>query len=111
MSYIHTEMDGVDVLSLADSIDLYSTPHIKKIIKNLLRNANCKIVLSMEKVTFIDSSGLGMLVNLFFESKQKGIRIKLANMSPEAKRIFVITKLIQNYEIYDTLEDAIKSFS
>ena len=111
MSYIHKEVNGIDILALEDSIDLYSTPPIKKFAKTLLRGPDGKIIITMEKVTFIDSSGLGMLVNLFFECKQKGIRVKLADMSSEAKRILTITKLTQNYEIHETLEDAINSFN
>lgn len=110
MSYVHKEVNGVDVVELEDSIDLYSTPQIKKFTKTLLKGPDRKIVITMERVTFIDSSGLGMLVNLFFECRQKGIGIKLANMSAEARRIFTITKLTENYEILDTLDDAIKSF-
>ena len=39
------------------------------------------------------------------------IQINEKNMSSEARRIFAITKLTQNYEIHETLEDAINSFN
>ncbi|MBP7281414.1 MAG: STAS domain-containing protein [Leptospiraceae bacterium] len=109
MSYSHKQVNGIDILTLEGSIDLYSTPLIKKFAKSLVKSPDKKIIITMESVTFIDSSGLGMLVNLFFECKQKGVGIKLASLSSEAKRIFSITKLTQNYEIYDSLESAIES--
>ncbi len=110
MSYIHKVINGIDVVELEESIDLYSTPMIKKFAKTLLTDPDRKIIVSLEKVTFIDSSGLGMLVNLFFECKQKEIPIRLTKLSEKAKKIFTISKLNENYEIYETLEDAIQSF-
>lgn len=109
MSYTHKEMNGVDVVELEDSIDLYSAPPIKKFLKTLLVSKNKKIVISLEKVTFLDSSGLGMLVNLFFECKQRDVIIKLANVSAEAGNIFRQTKMEKNFEIYKTVSEAIAS--
>jgi|JI8StandDraft_1071087.scaffolds.fasta_scaffold306015_1 anti-sigma B factor antagonist len=110
MSYIHKEINGADVVDLDGSIDLYSAPPVKKFLKSLLRNDNKKIIISLEKVTFLDSSGLGMLVNLFFECKQLEIGIKLANVSAEAKNVFRQTKMENNFEIYESLEEALASF-
>ncbi|HRG44656.1 MAG TPA: STAS domain-containing protein [Leptospiraceae bacterium] len=111
MNYSHSQIDNIDILELEESIDLYSTPTVKKFAKTLLNSPDRKIIVSLEKVTFIDSSGLGMLVNLFFECRQKDIPIRLAVLSEKAKKIFTISKLHENYEIYNSIEDAIQSFS
>ena len=110
MSYIHIEINSVDVVELEESIDLYSAPPIKKFLKTLVLNKNKKIVISLEKVTFLDSSGLGMLVNLFFECKQREVQIKLAKVSAEARNIFRQTKMENNFEIFETVNEAIASF-
>ncbi len=110
MSYTHRTIGGIDVIELEDSIDLYTAPLVKKFAKALLAKVDRKIIISLEKVTFIDSSGMGMLMNLFFECKQKGIPIKMANLSLKAKKIFSISKLNGNYEIFETIEDACQSF-
>ncbi len=110
MSYIHKEINGVDVVELDGPIDLYSAPPVKKSLKALLKSENKKIVISLEKVTFLDSSGLGMLVNLFFECKQREIGIKLANVSAEARNVFRQTKMENNFEIFNSVSEAIASF-
>ncbi|MBK8395834.1 MAG: STAS domain-containing protein [Leptospiraceae bacterium] len=110
MSYIHKEVNGVDVVELIEAIDLYSAPPIKKFLRTLLKSENKKIIISLEKVTFIDSSGLGMLVNLLFECQQREIRIKLANVSLESKNVFRQTKMQSNFEIFDTVNEALASF-
>lgn len=110
MNYNHKQINGVDVIELVDSIDLYSAPQIKKFAKTLLTDSERKIVISLEKTNFLDSSGLGMLVNLFFECRQREIQIKMASLSEKAKKIFVVAKLTDTYETYETLEEAMQSF-
>ncbi|HMV45694.1 MAG TPA: STAS domain-containing protein [Leptospiraceae bacterium] len=111
MNYTHSVVNGFQILDLIGSIDLYSTPLIKKFAKTLLLSAETKVIVSLEKVTFLDSSGLGMLANLFFECKQRSIPIVLANLSPAAKRILTLTKMTNSYQIFDSIEEAIQSIS
>ncbi|MBP7281410.1 MAG: STAS domain-containing protein [Leptospiraceae bacterium] len=110
MSYTHRVVSGVDVIELEDAIDLYSTPPIKKFLKTLIKDENKKIVISLEKVNFLDSSGLGMLVNLFFECRERKIRIKLAKVSLAAMNILRQSKTEGNFEIVSSVEYAIESF-
>jgi anti-sigma B factor antagonist len=110
MGYAHKVVVGVDVVELDDAVDLYSVPELKKFCRDLIKKENKKIVLGMEKLKFIDSSGLGMLVNLSHECKQNGVGLKIANMSIEAERTFNLTKMQDNFEIYKTINEAIRSF-
>lgn len=107
MSYKHKELNGIDLVSLEGAVDLYCTPDIKKFCRSLLKNENKKIILLMEKVDYIDSSGLGMLTNLHFECKQQDIKLKLAKLSPECEKIFSLTKMNRMFEICASAEDAI----
>ena len=110
MSYVHRKVVGVDVIELDESIDLYSVPELKKFCKELLKKESKRIVFNMEKLKFIDSSGLGMLVNLAHECKQTDVGLKLASMSVEAERTFNLTKMQNNFEIFPTVNEAIRSF-
>ena len=110
MAYSHRLVSGIDIVDISDSMDLYSVPDLKKFCKNLTHKEGVKILLTLEKVHFLDSSGLGMLTNLYFECQQKGIPLKLARLSAEAKRLFVLTKLEQSIPIYETEEDAISRY-
>lgn len=109
MSYAHKELEGVDYIELADEVDLYSTPELKKFCRELLNEGNKKIVISMEKLRFIDSSGLAMLVNLLHECKRLGVKLKLTNLSGEAEKTLTLTKLLSSFEITANLEEAIYS--
>jgi anti-sigma B factor antagonist len=110
MGYMHKKVVGVDVIELDDSVDLYSVPELKKFCKELIKKESKRIVINMEKLKFIDSSGLGMLVNLSHECKQTDVGLKLASMSVEAERTFNLTKMQSNFEIFGTVNEAIRSF-
>ncbi|HMV45695.1 MAG TPA: STAS domain-containing protein [Leptospiraceae bacterium] len=110
MPFSHKYISGVDVIDIEDSMDLYTVPEIKKFCRNLTFKENAKILLTLKKVNFMDSSGLGMLTNIFFECKQKAIPLKLADLSGEVRRMLSLTKLDLSFPIYETQEEAIKSF-
>lgn len=111
MSYTHRVVSGVDVVELEDSIDLYSAPPIKKFLRTLMKDENKKIVISLEKVSFLDSSGLGMLMNLHFECKERQINFKLASVSSQAMHNLRQAKIEGNFEIVPYVRNAIESFS
>lgn len=110
MGYTHKRVVGVEVVELEDEVDLYTVPELKKFCKELLKKESKRIVIGMEKLKFIDSSGLGMLANLSHECKQASVGLKLANLSPEAERTFNLTKMQDNFEIFATVNEAIRSF-
>ena len=111
MAYSHSLVSGIDIVYVEDSMDLYSVPALKKFCKTLIKDENTKIILVLKKVHFLDSSGLGMLTNIFFECQQKGIPLKFANLSSEVKRMFALTKLDKSLRIYETEEEAISDFN
>jgi anti-sigma B factor antagonist len=110
MSYKHKVVIGVDVIEFEESVDLYSVPEIKKFCKEVIKKENKKIVMNLEKLKFIDSSGLGMLVNLKHECGENGAVLKLAALSVEAERLFNLTKMQNNFDIYPTVNEAIRAF-
>lgn len=110
MGYSHKVIVGVDLVEFTDSMDLYSVPDMKRIFKELIKKENKRILISMEKLKFIDSSGLGMLANLSHECKQNGVKLILAALSPEIDKIFSTTKFKENFEVYPTINEAIRAF-
>ena len=69
------------------------------------------ILFDMSKMTHIDSSGLGALVSILQWINTRGGVIKLACVQPRPKIVFEITKVYRVFEIFDTVADALASFS
>ena len=82
---------------------------LREQIKSLLPESK-DIVLHLGEVTFIDSSGLGMLVRLLASARAAGGDIKLCNVPSEIHHTLRITNLITLFETHETQLEAISTF-
>jgi anti-anti-sigma factor len=65
------------------------------------------VVLQLDQVEFVDSSGLGALVRLMQAARSKGGDLKLCGVPPKMRKTLEMTNLLQQFEIYDAIEEAI----
>jgi anti-sigma B factor antagonist len=65
------------------------------------------IVLQLDQVEFIDSSGLGALMRLMQAARAKGGDLKLSGLPPNIHKMLELTKLLSQFETYDSSEEAI----
>jgi anti-sigma B factor antagonist len=79
-------------------------------INHMLDEGTLKVVIDLEKVKRMNSSGLGILINALTTYKQNGGELKLANPAPVVKNLLDITKLKDIFEVYDETASAINSF-
>ncbi|MDF7823967.1 STAS domain-containing protein [Pontiellaceae bacterium B12227] len=67
-------------------------------------------VIDLEKVDFMDSAGLGTLIAVLKRISEHGGDMKIANLQKKPRMVFEITRAYKVFEIYETVEDAIKGF-
>jgi anti-sigma B factor antagonist len=65
------------------------------------------VVLLMNHVEFVDSSGLGALMRLVQAARAKGGDMKLCGVPPRIRKVLELTHLLQQFETYDSIEEAI----
>src|SRR5271168_3937385 len=65
------------------------------------------VVLQLDGVEFIDSSGLGALVRLMQAARAKGGDLKLSGVPPRIRKTLEMTNLLPQFETYDSVEEAI----
>ncbi len=65
------------------------------------------VVLQLDEVEFVDSSGLGALVRLVQAARAKGGDLKLSGLPPRIRKVLEMTSLLRQFETYDTVEEAI----
>ncbi len=68
------------------------------------------MVLDLAPVTFIDSSGLGVLLFALKRLNQKGGDLKICNVSKPVRVLFELVRLHQIMEIFNSREEALASF-
>lgn len=65
------------------------------------------VVLQLDQVEFVDSSGLGALVRLMQAARSKGGDLKLSGVPPKIRKTLEMTSLLSQFETYETVEEAI----
>jgi anti-sigma B factor antagonist len=65
------------------------------------------VVLQLDQVEFVDSSGLGALVRLMQAARSKGKDLKLSGVPPKIRKVLEMTSLLSQFETYDSVEEAI----
>lgn len=84
---------------------------IKEELKSFFNKANTKLILNLEGVQFIDSSGFGVFLSVMKVANNNYGYFKICNVSNEVMELFKLLQLHNVFEIYNNLDDCIKSFS
>jgi anti-sigma B factor antagonist len=106
------DVEGVAVLALDGRIVLgEETSTLRDQVKNLVSGGKKKLVLNLDKVTLIDSSGLGALVAAYSTAKTAGASLRLCNLGTRSNQLLQMTKLLTVFEVSNTEADAVRSFS
>lgn len=101
-------LDGernVSVVELNGEIDVYTSPKVKETIMGLIDSGHYALVINLENVRYIDSTGLGVLIGGLKRVREHSGAVNLVCTNPQIKKIFDITGLVKIFGIYDT-EDA-----
>lgn len=80
-------------------------------IKALINEGYVDILLNMSRVTWINSTGLGILVSAFHTLKKNGGVMKICEVSPRIDNILNVTQLKLVFETYDKEKDALATFA
>jgi anti-sigma B factor antagonist len=106
------EVDGVAIVALDGRIVLgEETSALREKIKGLIAEGKTRIVLNVQNVTQIDSSGLGALVAAHHSAITRGASLRLCHLGARFKELLQITKLLTVFDVYDTEADAVHSFA
>ncbi len=84
---------------------------VRDLVRNLIKDGNRKILLNLRDVDYVDSAGLGELVNAFTTMRSQGGELKLLNLSKRVRTLLQITKLLTVFDITDDEAISVKSFS
>lgn len=105
------EVEGVTVLDLSGRITLgEGSVQLRDAIRELVGKGVKRIVLNLEGINYIDSSGLGELVSAFTLSRSENAELKLLNLTKKVHDLLQMTKLYTVFDIQDDEARAIASF-
>jgi anti-sigma B factor antagonist len=80
-------------------------------IRSLLHQGRDRILLDLGHVRYVDSAGLGELVQCFTAARTRGAALKLLNVNRRLNDLLIVTKLLTVFDCFDLDTEAIASFS
>jgi len=101
--------NGIGIIKLEERFDISSTTNFKEKFTSWTENCK-KMVTDMSNTEYIDSTGLGTLVWALKTLTEKDGDLKIAVLNQKPRIVFEITRAHKIFEIYDSVEAAIKSY-
>ena len=99
--------DSVQVLDLNGEVDVYTAPVLRQAIVEQVDKGTQKLLINLEKVGYLDSTGLGILIGGVKRLKEQGGTLRLVGPSARITRIFEITGLNKIFDVYANEQDAL----
>ena len=96
----------VTIVHLAGEIDLRTSPQLRGEFLELLDEKPARIILDLTGVSYVDSSGVGTIVELKRRAMRNKNTVVLVGLQPRVRSLFEITKLDKFFTITDSIDEA-----
>jgi anti-sigma B factor antagonist len=106
------EVGGITGVDISGRITLgEGNVMLREIVQDLLTKGKKKIFLNLGEIDYIDSAGIGELIQSFTTIRNQGGQMKLVNLNKNVQGLLVATNLHKVFDIHKDEASAIKSFS
>jgi len=108
----HESNNGIEILSFdnVSKLNILIAQSLKEEVAQYLTNANTKLILNLDGVEYVDSSGFGALLSILRNAKNNDSQFKLCNMSPEVMELVKLLQLHNVFDIHDSIDQCIETF-
>jgi anti-sigma B factor antagonist len=103
-----TEGDRI-VVEVGGEIDVYTAPRLREQLVDLVADGKYHLIVDMEKVDFLDSTGLGVLVGGLKRVRAHDGSLRLVCTQERILKIFRITGLTKVFPIHASVEEAVNA--
>ena len=107
LSVTTREEGGRTIVEVGGEIDVYSAPTLRDRLNGLVAEGHHDLVVDMQGVEFLDSTGLGVLVGGLKRVRTQHGSLQLVCSQERVLKVFRITGLTKVFAIHDTVEQAL----
>ena len=107
---IATANPAVSVVDVTGSFDINTVVDFEVILEDFFKKKQYKIILNFEKLTYVSSAGVGLLVGNLKEIRKNGGDIKIAGLTLEVYKVFELLELTKVFRIFKTEQDAVSDY-
>ncbi|MDZ7316620.1 MAG: STAS domain-containing protein [candidate division KSB1 bacterium] len=105
---IQTKMQsGAAIVHIEGEVDMFSSPEARRAIMELIRKKTPKIIVELEGVPYMDSSGLAVLIEGLRQCGEYGGSLAVAGVRDNVREVFELTRLDRVFKIYQNVEAAL----
>ncbi|SJM94109.1 STAS domain-containing protein [Crenothrix polyspora] len=103
-------INNFNILTVQDErIDAHNSGELKDTLLQMIARGDTQIIVQLQQVRFIDSSGLGALLAGNKHIVAKSGRFVLVNIQPQVLSMFELTRLNRVFEIYADINDILNN--
>lgn len=99
----------VTIVRLGGRLDGQQVGPVRQQLLELPERGDVRVVLDLERLEWIDSSGVGALITLFKRARTRGGDVKVAGLQRQPKEIFRLLRLEAAFEVFPSVEEAVNS--
>lgn len=112
MDYVVSHLKNVAVIKIKSERGTVKDANaVKNSIEEELRGGHQNITIDMTELSYVDSNFLGSLVTGLKHAIKSGGDLRLVGFQPPVKTMFELTRLYNIFRIYDSVDEAVESFS
>lgn len=112
MNIHQREHEGVVILDIdGKSIGGSDSELFQARIQSLLDEGKKQVLVNLEKVNWINSTGIGILISGYSVLDKQGGKLKLVHVAERIHNVLKITRLDTIFEYYETEDEAVRSFT
>ena len=106
----HRRESGVEVVTVTGDVDVATCAALRADLQRVVAAEDFRgLVVNLANVTFIDSTGIGVLVGIWRRTKATDGRLALASPSRQARSVLDATGLTRVLSVYDLEEEAVRA--
>ncbi|MBF0486032.1 MAG: STAS domain-containing protein [Candidatus Omnitrophica bacterium] len=104
------KINDIALVTLSGELNMDNSNTLREAFKKILKEMNTKVLVDFEKLSFIDSSGIATLIEMFQNLEKVKGRLCLCQVNKRIIGIFEITKVHKLFGIFENRQEALRSF-
>jgi anti-sigma B factor antagonist len=108
MTNLVSEQSGKLVVGLEGDVDLDHAPAIRKLLLDAVARGK-QVIVDLARVNYIDSSGIANLVEAMQAANRQRIKLRLAGVGAQVRRVLTLARLDKVFTIHDDLATALSA--
>lgn len=100
--------DNIYVIELDGELDLYNAYKVKTLYTKMVEKGIHSIILDLENLDYLDSSGLGSIIYIFSDLKKHDGKMSICHLNGSPRNLIQMTRLDKLFLIADTIEESVE---